>query len=93
MEILTDNSENQTSIFPNFSTVTETGSYKDTVNLPKTNFDMRANAIKREPEIQKFWEENQIYDRLSQNNPGELFILHDGPPYANGSLAYWSCFK
>ncbi len=67
-------------------TVTESGSYKDTVNLPKTNFDMRANAIKREPEIQKFWEENKIYDRLSENNPGELFILHDGPPYANGSL-------
>lgn len=67
-------------------TVTETGSYKDTVNLPKTNFDMRANAIKREPEIQKFWEDNKIFHRLSQENPGELFILHDGPPYANGSL-------
>jgi len=61
-------------------------SYKDTVNLPKTNFDMRANATKREPEIQQFWAENQIYDRLSQNNPGEVFVLHDGPPYANGSL-------
>lgn len=73
---------------PNFrhETVTESGSYKDTVNLPKTNFEMRANAIKREPEIQKFWEENKIYDRLFENNPGELFILHDGPPYANGSL-------
>jgi isoleucyl-tRNA synthetase len=71
---------------PRHETVTESGSYKDTVNLPKTNFDMRANAIKREPEIQKFWSENQIFDRLSQNNPGELFILHDGPPYANGSL-------
>ncbi len=66
--------------------MTEQGKYKDTVKLPKTNFDMRANATKREPEIQKFWEENQIYNRLSQNNPGELFILHDGPPYANGSL-------
>ncbi|MBW4432501.1 MAG: isoleucine--tRNA ligase [Pelatocladus maniniholoensis HA4357-MV3] len=66
--------------------MTETGSYKDTVNLPKTKFDMRANASKREPEIQKFWAENKVYDRLSQNNPGELFILHDGPPYANGSL-------
>ncbi|MBD2345325.1 isoleucine--tRNA ligase [Anabaena subtropica] len=66
--------------------MTEPGSYKDTVNLPKTNFDMRANAIKREPEIQKFWEDNQIFESLSQNNPGELFILHDGPPYANGSL-------
>lgn len=66
--------------------MTEPGSYKDTVNLPKTQFDMRANAMKREPEIQKFWAESQIYDRLSQENPGELFILHDGPPYANGSL-------
>ncbi len=66
--------------------MTEPGSYKNTVNLPKTNFDMRANAIKREPELQKFWAENKIYDRLSQNNPGELFVLHDGPPYANGSL-------
>ena len=60
--------------------------YKDTVNLPKTKFDMRANALAREPELQKFWAENQIYERLSQNNEGELFILHDGPPYANGSL-------
>ncbi|UKO95850.1 isoleucine--tRNA ligase [Nostoc sp. UHCC 0870] len=66
--------------------MTEPGSYKDTVNLPKTNFDMRANAIKREPEIQKFWEDNKIFESLSQTNPGELFILHDGPPYANGSL-------
>nr|WP_317110292.1 isoleucine--tRNA ligase [Chroococcidiopsis sp. SAG 2025] len=66
--------------------VTEPGSYKDTVNLPKTKFDMRANATKREPEIQKFWADNQIYDRLSQQNSGEIFTLHDGPPYANGSL-------
>ncbi|HEY9690590.1 MAG TPA: isoleucine--tRNA ligase [Oculatellaceae cyanobacterium] len=64
----------------------EPGSYKNTVNLPKTKFDMRANAVKREPEIQKFWAEEQIYERLSQNNPGELFVLHDGPPYANGAL-------
>ncbi|MDX2241875.1 MAG: isoleucine--tRNA ligase [Leptolyngbyaceae cyanobacterium bins.302] len=64
----------------------EPGSYKDTVNLPQTSFDMRANAVKREPEIQQFWAENQIYDRLSQTNPGEIFVLHDGPPYANGSL-------
>jgi isoleucyl-tRNA synthetase len=65
---------------------TEPGSYKDTVNLPQTNFDMRANAVKREPEIQAFWAENQIYDRLSQSNPGDVFVLHDGPPYANGAL-------
>ena len=66
--------------------LTAPGSYKETVNLPKTAFDMRANAVKREPELQKFWAEEQIYERLAQENPGELFILHDGPPYANGSL-------
>ncbi len=47
---------------------------------------MRANAVKREPELQRFWAEQQIYENLSQNNPGELFVLHDGPPYANGDL-------
>ncbi len=66
--------------------VTEPGSYKDTVNLPQTAFDMRANAVKREPELQQFWAETQIYEHLSQNNPGEIFVLHDGPPYANGAL-------
>ncbi|MEG4075033.1 isoleucine--tRNA ligase [Microcoleus sp. Pol14C2] len=64
----------------------EAKSYKDTVNLPKTKFDMRANAVKREPELQQFWADQEIYDRLSENNPGDLFILHDGPPYANGQL-------
>ncbi|MEG4585568.1 isoleucine--tRNA ligase [Microcoleus sp. MOSTC5] len=64
----------------------EAKSYKDTVNLPKTKFDMRANATKREPELQQFWTDREIYDRLSENNPGDLFILHDGPPYANGQL-------
>jgi isoleucyl-tRNA synthetase len=67
-------------------TLTEPGSYKDTVNLPQTKFDMRANAVKREPELQQFWAEHQIYEKLSDQNPGELFILHDGPPYANGEL-------
>ena len=64
----------------------EAKSYKDTVNLPKTKFDMRANAVKREPELQQFWADEHIYDRLSHDNPGDLFILHDGPPYANGQL-------
>jgi isoleucyl-tRNA synthetase len=66
--------------------VTEAKKLKDTVNLPKTGFDMRANAIKREPQLQKFWAENQIYEHLSQNNPKDIFVLHDGPPYANGAL-------
>ncbi len=47
---------------------------------------MRANAVKREPELQKFWADEQIFERLSQFNPGEIFVLHDGPPYANGTL-------
>jgi isoleucyl-tRNA synthetase len=66
--------------------VTKAGQYKDTVNLPKTSFEMRAHAVKREPEIQAFWADHQIYERLSKENPGEPFILHDGPPYANGTL-------
>jgi isoleucyl-tRNA synthetase len=66
--------------------VTDSGHYKNTVNLPQTKFDMRANAVKREPELQKFWTEERIYEHLSQQNPNEPFILHDGPPYANGDL-------
>ena len=66
--------------------MTEQKSYKETVNLPQTKFSMRANAVQREPELQRFWQEKQIYERLSQDNPGDVFILHDGPPYANGSL-------
>ncbi len=66
--------------------MTDTKSYKDTVLLPQTRFDMRANATKREPELQQFWAENQIYETLAATNPGEVFVLHDGPPYANGDL-------
>ena len=61
-------------------------SYKDTLNLLQTPFSMRANAKVREPEIQALWAELQLYERLSQSNPGESFTLHDGPPYANGAL-------
>lgn len=66
--------------------MTEQKNYKDTVNLPQTKFDMRANAVKREPQLQQFWQDEQIYENLAENNPKDLFILHDGPPYANGSL-------
>jgi isoleucyl-tRNA synthetase len=66
--------------------VTDTKSYKETVLLPKTTFEMRANAAKREPEIQAFWQEHTLYEKLAKTNPGEPFVLHDGPPYANGSL-------
>ncbi len=66
--------------------MTEPGQYKHTVNLPKTQFEMRANAVQREPQLQQFWAEQHIYETLSQQNPGQPFILHDGPPYANGDL-------
>jgi isoleucyl-tRNA synthetase len=66
--------------------VTDTKNYKDTVLLPKTTFDMRANATKREPQLQSFWAEHKIYETLAETNPGEVFVLHDGPPYANGDL-------
>ncbi len=56
--------------------------YKDTLNLPQTTLAMRANATVRELEIQKFWEENKIYDKiLSNRDKTNSFILHDGPPY------------
>jgi isoleucyl-tRNA synthetase len=61
-------------------------SYKDTLNLLRTPFAMRANARVREPEIQAFWAELGLYERLSRENPDPPFTLHDGPPYANGAL-------
>ncbi len=44
--------------------------YKDTVNLPKTGFSMRANSAQREPELQRFWEANRVYQGLLESNPG-----------------------
>ena len=61
-------------------------SYKDTLNLLQTPFNMRANAKQREPEIQNFWAQQRLYERLSQAPERERFTLHDGPPYANGPL-------
>ncbi|MFQ5953339.1 MAG: class I tRNA ligase family protein, partial [Candidatus Omnitrophota bacterium] len=62
--------------------------YKDTLNLPKTSFSMKANLPQREPEILKKWDEADIYDGIIQKrkNAGKMFILHDGPPYANGHI-------
>lgn len=56
--------------------------FKETLNLPQTSLAMRANAAVRELEIQKFWEENDIYNKIiSQRDKTNPFILHDGPPY------------
>lgn len=61
--------------------------YKTTVNLPQTDFPMRANLPKREPEMLKSWEAMGMYGRLRQQATDRpKFVLHDGPPYANGEL-------
>ncbi len=60
--------------------------YKDTLTLPKTDFAMRAGLPKREPEWLARWERIGIYDRLRQKTGRKDFVLHDGPPYANGHL-------
>lgn len=61
--------------------------YSKTLNLPQTEFPMKANLPKREPEILKFWEEQDIYEKVQRSNKGKpKFILHDGPPYANGDI-------
>ena len=61
--------------------------YKNTLNLPKTNFPMKGNLPSREPLIQKKWEDEDLYNKLlSLNKNSKKFILHDGPPYANGDI-------
>jgi len=61
--------------------------YKDTLNLPQTDFPMKANLGQKEPEMLKSWEENKVYQRLQEKNRGDKrYILHDGPPYANGNI-------
>lgn len=62
-------------------------SYKSTLNLPKTSFAMKANLVQREPEFQKRWAKMDIYQRMQDMpHPAGKFVLHDGPPYANGSI-------
>ncbi|MEE8507007.1 MAG: class I tRNA ligase family protein, partial [Kiloniellales bacterium] len=61
--------------------------YKSTVFLPRTDFAMRAGLPKREPEILARWAEMDLFTRLREASAGrEKFVLHDGPPYANGHL-------
>lgn len=60
---------------------------KDTLNLPNTAFPMRANAVEREPERIKFWQETDLYNKLQEKNrEGNEFVLHDGPPFTNGDV-------
>ena len=61
--------------------------YNSTLNLPKTDFPMRAGLPKSEPVTLKNWEDEKIYEKLMEINEGKpLFVLHDGPPYANGNI-------
>ena len=61
--------------------------YKDTLNLPKTEFPMKANLPQREPQLLKRWEEAKLYEKIqAARASAELFVLHDGPPFANGDV-------
>ena len=61
--------------------------YKETMNLPKTKFPMRGALAQREPERLRTWQQNRVYEMLLKKNAGhKKFVLHDGPPYANGPI-------
>src|SRR5438477_368275 len=61
--------------------------YKNTLNLPRTEFPMKANLAAREPEMLREWEETRLYQQIQKSREGrELFVLHDGPPFANGDV-------
>ncbi|MGH9510031.1 MAG: class I tRNA ligase family protein, partial [Terriglobales bacterium] len=60
---------------------------KSTINLPKTDFSMKANLPQNEPKVLARWEEMRLYDRIRQARKGApLYVLHDGPPYSNGPI-------
>ncbi|WP_421466761.1 isoleucine--tRNA ligase [Mycoplasmopsis synoviae] len=61
--------------------------FKKTLNMPSTKFDMKANLVEKEPLFRKKWLEDDIYQKVLKNNANnERFVVHDGPPYANGDI-------
>src|SRR5436190_22509722 len=61
--------------------------YRDTLNLPNTNFPMKADLVKREPERLRWWRERGLYRKLRAARSGrQVWLLHDGPPYSNAHL-------
>lgn len=69
------------------------GDYKEKMNLPRTTFPMRANLAAREPEFLEFWKKSDIYSKLLSRPSKTSFILHDGPPYANGNIHIGTAFN
>jgi isoleucyl-tRNA synthetase len=68
--------------------------YKETLNLPKTDFPMKANLVKKEPEMIERWERQKLYDRIRESSKGrKSYHLHDGPPYANGHIHMGTAFN
>ena len=67
---------------------------KDNVNLPKTAFSMKANLQNKEPGLIDFWDKIELYKKLRSSSKGkEKFVLHDGPPYANGNIHMGTAFN
>ncbi|MDB5355741.1 MAG: ileS, partial [Phycisphaerales bacterium] len=61
--------------------------YKDTLNLPETSFDMKADLVNREPLRLKKWQEAHLYEQTLATRAGQpKWVLHDGPPFANGDI-------
>ncbi|MBU2519488.1 MAG: isoleucine--tRNA ligase [Proteobacteria bacterium] len=68
--------------------------YKKTLNLPRTDFPMKANLPQREPQMLARWQEEELYQELRQQSTGrQKYILHDGPPYANGNIHMGTAFN
>ncbi|MDO5673864.1 MAG: isoleucine--tRNA ligase [bacterium] len=68
--------------------------YRETLNLPQTKFKMKANLTQREPQVLKRWEKARLYDKLQAHAAGKpLYVLHDGPPYANGNIHLGTAFN
>ena len=68
--------------------------YNKTLNLPQTEFPMRAGLPTREPEALKVWQEEKLYHKLMEHNEGKpLYVIHDGPPYANGIIHLGTALK
>ena len=67
---------------------------KSTINLPRTSFPMKANLPQNEPRILAAWEQGRIYDRIRDVRRGApIYVLHDGPPYANGPIHLGTAFN